>query len=120
MILACIKIERYTFRHFRINGAVVKYVILHLFTVCQCTERICSIQAAPVDGSAVEVTAVACHGTATTATDVATPVVVPDVAILSEAVLVDGAVVVSQPTHGEGSVGSCSKGFVGAIDDLGG
>ena len=119
LVLASIQIERNTFGHFRIKGSVRQQIILYLLTVCQGSESAVTIEVTPVDGSTVEVAAVACHGTAATAIDIATPVVVPDIAIVGQAILVDGAIIVSQPTHGECAVSGLCEGLVGAVNDLG-
>ena len=119
LVLASFELERNALGHLGIDGAVLQDPVLHLLTKGKCTKCVSTVHGTPVDGSTVKIAAVARHRTAAAATEIATPVVVPDLAVVGETILVDGAVVVSNPTHGEGAVGRFSEGLVGAVDNLG-
>ena len=100
--------------HFRIQSAVGHHIVFYLFAISSRTHR--TAGSTPIKSHAIEITGIRTLQTASSASDVTTPVIIPDLTGFRHAILVDGPIVVRQPSFRESTVGIGGKVFCGRIN----
>ena len=102
--------------HFRIQSAVGHHIVFYLFAISSRTHR--TAGSTPIKSHTVEITGIRTLQTASTTANVTTPVIIPNFTAFCHTILVDGSIVVRQPTFRESTVGIRGKVFSSRINEF--
>ena len=108
------QMESHTRIHFRIQSPVGHHIVFHLFAISSRTYRTAS--STPIKSHTIKITGIRTLQTASSTTDVTTPVIIPDLTGFRHTILVDGSIIIRQPPFRESTVGIRGKVFRGRIN----